>query len=143
MLTCNNFKMVLSCCLNGILIKKITHVDLMVIQRSCSSLRVSVNLASPALAPAIIPALQTSESVRVDLPWSTWAMTDMLRIFFFLSMRSRISATVKLTFKFKFFLINYWFIIELVEFFNKFLRPMKLIVLYPLFVRELVKKPTI
>ena len=49
-------------------IKTDTYVDLMVIQRSCSSLRVSVKRASPALALAIIPALHTSESVRVDLP---------------------------------------------------------------------------
>jgi hypothetical protein len=42
--------------------------------------RVSVNRMSPALEPAIIPALDTKESVRVDLPWSTWAMTDMLRM---------------------------------------------------------------
>jgi hypothetical protein len=39
--------------------------------------RVSVNLISPAFAPAIIPALETNESVKVDFPWSTWAMTDM------------------------------------------------------------------
>lgn len=45
-----------------------THVDLIVIQRSCSSLRVSVNRVSPALAPAIMPALETRESVRVDFP---------------------------------------------------------------------------
>ena len=32
-------------------------VDLIVIQRSCSSLRVSVKRVSPALAPAMIPAL--------------------------------------------------------------------------------------
>jgi hypothetical protein len=32
------------------------------------------------LAPAMIPALETSESVRVDFPWSTWAMTDMFRM---------------------------------------------------------------
>ena len=48
-----------------------TYVDLMVIQRSCSSFLVSVNLVSPALDPAIIPALLTSESVSVDFPWST------------------------------------------------------------------------
>lgn len=36
-----------------------THVDLMVMQRSCSSLRVSVKRVSPALAPAMIPALDT------------------------------------------------------------------------------------
>jgi hypothetical protein len=78
-------------------------VDLMVIPRSISSClycqkrdllwhyflavpealctyRVSVNRISPALAPAMIPALETKESVRVDLPWSTWAMTDMFRM---------------------------------------------------------------
>lgn len=75
-----------------------THVDLMVIQRSCSSLRVSVKRVSPALAPAMIPAFDTRESVSVDFPWSTWAMTLMLRMFFFLSIMARISSTVKLTF---------------------------------------------
>ena len=30
----------------------------------------------------MIPAAATSESVRVDLPWSTWAITDMDRMFF-------------------------------------------------------------
>lgn len=72
-------------------------VDLIVIHLSCSSLRVSVNRVSPALEPAIIPALDTRESVSVDFPWSTWAMTDMLRIFFFLSIMTRISSTVKFT----------------------------------------------
>lgn len=74
-----------------------THVDLMVMHLSCSSLRVSVKRVSPARAPAMIPALETSESVRVDLPWSTWAMTDMLRMFRFLSIIWRISSTVKFT----------------------------------------------
>ena len=46
----------------------VTHVDLIVMHRSCSSLRVSVKRVSPALAPAMIPALLTRESVRVDLP---------------------------------------------------------------------------
>ena len=46
-------------------------VDLIVIHRSCSSCRVSVNRASPAFAAEIIPARWTSESVRVDFPWST------------------------------------------------------------------------
>lgn len=77
----------------------ITHVDLMVIHLSCSSFLVSVNLVSPAFAPAIIPALLTRESVRVDFPWSTWAMTDILRIFRFLSIMARISSTVKFTLK--------------------------------------------
>ncbi len=45
-----------------------TYVDLMVMQRSCSSFLVSVALVSPALAAAIIPAFATRESVRVDLP---------------------------------------------------------------------------
>lgn len=46
-------------------------VDLMVIPRSCSSARVSIERASPALPVEMIPALARSESVRVDLPWST------------------------------------------------------------------------
>lgn len=37
-------------------------------QRSCSSFRVSVKRVSPALAPAIIPAFDTNESVNVDFP---------------------------------------------------------------------------
>ena len=43
-------------------------VDLMVMQRSCSSWRVSVRRASPAFSWAMIPAAATRESVRVDLP---------------------------------------------------------------------------
>jgi hypothetical protein len=43
-------------------------VDLMVTPRSCSSARVSVKRASPALEAEIIPARWTSESVRVDFP---------------------------------------------------------------------------
>ena len=74
-----------------------TYVDLIVIHLSCSSFRVSVKRVSPAFAPAIIPALLTRESVNVDLPWSTWAITDMFRIFLFLSMISRIWSTVKFT----------------------------------------------
>lgn len=34
---------------------------------------------------AMIPAAATRESVRVDLPWSTWAITDMLRMLFLYS----------------------------------------------------------
>ena len=45
-----------------------THVDLMVIHLSCSSLRVSVNLVSPARSVAMMPTLLTRESVSVDLP---------------------------------------------------------------------------
>lgn len=45
-----------------------THVDLMVIHLSCSSFLVSVKRVSPALAPAIIPAFDTRESVSVDFP---------------------------------------------------------------------------
>ena len=45
-----------------------THVDLIVIQRSCSSFLVSVKRVSPAFALAIIPALDTRESVSVDFP---------------------------------------------------------------------------
>ena len=43
-------------------------VDLMVIPRSFSSSRVSVKRMSPAFADAMIPALETRESVRVDFP---------------------------------------------------------------------------
>ena len=43
-------------------------MDLMVMQRSCSSWRVSVRRASPAFSWAMIPAAATRESVRVDLP---------------------------------------------------------------------------
>ena len=46
-------------------------VDLIVIPRSFSSSLVSVNRISPAFADAMIPALETRESVNVDLPWST------------------------------------------------------------------------
>lgn len=46
-------------------------VDLIVMPRSFSSSRVSVNRMSPAFADAMIPAFDTSESVSVDLPWST------------------------------------------------------------------------
>lgn len=77
----------------------LTYVDLIVMQRSCSSLRVSVKRVSPAFAPAMIPAFETSESVKVDLPWSTWAMTDILRMFRFLSIMPRISSTVKFTYE--------------------------------------------
>jgi len=49
-------------------------VDLIVIPRSFSSSLVSVNRTSPAFAEAIIPAFETSESVRVDFPWSTGMM---------------------------------------------------------------------
>ena len=75
------------------------YVDLIVIHLSCSSFLVSVNLVSPALDEAMIPALLTSESVSVDLPWSTWAMTDMFLILHFRSMISRIWSTVKFTCK--------------------------------------------
>lgn len=39
-----------------------------------------MNRISPALEEAIIPAFETRESVRVDFPWSTCAMTDMFRM---------------------------------------------------------------
>lgn len=41
------------------------YVDLMVMQRSCSSLRVSVKRVSPALAPAMIPALETYKPKKI------------------------------------------------------------------------------
>lgn len=44
----------------------------------------------------MIPALHTRESVEVDLPWSTWAMTDMFRMLAFLSMMARIWSTVRI-----------------------------------------------
>ena len=66
----------------------ITYVDLMVMHLSCSSFLVSVALVSPALLAAMMPALDTRESVRVDLPWSTWAITDMFLMFLFLSIHS-------------------------------------------------------
>lgn len=72
-------------------------MDLMVMHRSCSSLRVSVNRVSPARAEAMMPALHTRESVSVDLPWSTWAITDMFLMLAFLSMMARIWSTVKFT----------------------------------------------
>ena len=46
-------------------------VDLIVIPRSFSSSLVSVNRMSPAFDEAMIPAFETSESVKVDFPWST------------------------------------------------------------------------
>lgn len=74
-----------------------TYVDLIVMQRSCSSLRVSVKRVSPARAEAMMPAFDTSESVKVDFPWSTCAITDMLRMLDFLSMMARIWSMVKFT----------------------------------------------
>ena len=44
-----------------------------------SCLTESFTYASPAFAAEMIPARCTRESVRVDLPWSTWAMTDILQ----------------------------------------------------------------
>ncbi len=83
--------------LNSHFLNMNTYVDLMVMHLSCSSFLVSVNLVSPARAEAIIPALHTKESVRVDLPWSTWAITDMFLMLDFLSMISRIWSIVKFT----------------------------------------------
>ena len=53
----------------------------MVMHRSCSSLRVSVNRASPAFAAEMIPARWTRESVRVDFPWSTGVKIITLAMF--------------------------------------------------------------
>lgn len=78
------------CSFVWIITNKTTHVDLMVMHRSCSSFLVSVNLVSPAFCDAIIPALLTKESVSVDLPWSTCAITDMFRMLCFLSIMDRI-----------------------------------------------------
>mmetsp|Transcript_19713 Transcript_19713/g.68342 ORF Transcript_19713/g.68342 Transcript_19713/m.68342 type:complete len:238 (-) Transcript_19713:45-758(-) len=72
-------------------------VDLIVMPRSASSARVSVYRVSPACFCAMMPALATRESVSVDLPWSTWAMTDMDRMLNLRSMRSRSCSVVKFT----------------------------------------------
>ena len=79
------------------IVKPVSYVDLMVIPLSFSSFLVSVARASPAFDPAMMPALAKRESVRVDFPWSTWAMTDMLRMLCRLSMMERISSIVKFT----------------------------------------------
>lgn len=42
-------------------------------KRRLQTHRVSMNRVSPALAEAMIPALATRESERVDFPWSTGA----------------------------------------------------------------------
>ena len=72
-------------------------VDLMVMQGSCCSFLGSVVQVFSAFEAAMMPALVTRESVRVDLPWSTWAFTDMFLMFTFLPMHSRLSSVVKLT----------------------------------------------
>ena len=66
-------------------------------QRTCSSWRVSVRRMSPAEASAMMPAAATSESVSVDLPWSTCAMTDIERMFRGLDWISCSWVRVKLT----------------------------------------------
>ena len=71
------------------------YVELIVMPRSLSSSLVSVNLVSPALELAMRPALAIRESVNVDLPWSTWAMTDILRILWRLSITLRILSIVR------------------------------------------------
>lgn len=70
-------------------------VDLMLMQRSCSSFLVSVKRVSPARAEAMIPALDTRESVKVDLSVIANVDHSMLRILDFLSMMERIWSTVK------------------------------------------------
>jgi len=52
---------------------------------------------TPALDYEIKPALAIKESVRVDLPWSTWAITDMFRILSGLSIILRSYSTLKFT----------------------------------------------
>jgi len=74
-----------------------TPVDLMVMPRSASSARLSVKRAEPAAAAEMMPAFCTKESVSVDLPWSTCAITDMLRMLDVKSMIARSWSTVKLT----------------------------------------------
>lgn len=47
----------------------------------------SISYASPAFAAEMIPARWTRESVKVDFPWSTWAITLMFLIFDIVSSR--------------------------------------------------------
>jgi hypothetical protein len=74
-----------------------TPVDLMVMPRSASSARLSVKRAVPAACALMMPAFCTSESVSVDLPWSTCAITLMLRMLDVKSMHARSWSTVKFT----------------------------------------------
>ena len=70
----------------------------MVMQRSFVLSGVtSMALVYPAFEAAMMPALVPRESVRVDLSWSMWAITDMFLMLSFLSMHSRTSSVVKLT----------------------------------------------
>ena len=72
-------------------------IDLMLMQRSCSSFRVLVKQVSPDRAEAMTPALHIRKSIRVDLAWSMRVMTAMFLMLAFLSMMSRIWFTVKFT----------------------------------------------
>ena len=72
-------------------------IDLMLMQRSCSSFRVLVKQVSPDRAEAMTPALHIRKSVRVDLAWFTWVMKAMFLMLAFLSMMGRIWFTVKFT----------------------------------------------
>lgn len=74
-------------------------MDLMVIPLSCSSSLVSVASLLPACFCPMSPALLSRESVSVVLPWSTCAITDMLRIFFFLDIIALTFSAVKFTLK--------------------------------------------
>ena len=65
-------------------------IDLMLMQRSCSSFRVLVKQVSPDRAEAMTPALHIRKSIRVDLAWSTWVMTAMFLMLAFLSVMGRI-----------------------------------------------------
>ena len=72
-------------------------IDLMLMQRSCSSFRVLVKQVSPDRAEAMTPALHIRKSVRVDLAWFTWVMKAMFLMLAFLSMMGWIWFTVKFT----------------------------------------------
>ena len=54
--------------------------DFIVMPRSCSSSRLSMYRSWPASRLEMMPLLAMSESLRVVLPWSTCAITQMLRV---------------------------------------------------------------
>ena len=74
-----------------------TYVDLIVIPFSCSSFLVSMAHLSPAWWAEMNPARAKRESVKVVLPWSTCAITAMLRTFLGRSMAPLSCSMVKFT----------------------------------------------
>lgn len=79
----------------------------MVIHRSCSSFLVSVNLVSPAFAPAMIPALETRESVKVDFPEKFYSKKCSFLAFliFFYSIANNAPKSLEIYYKTKKFLL--------------------------------------